>query len=46
MSIRDKLKGLASQWPVGLLALGVLLTLVWIGVLIWTFSFFVMGFHY
>jgi hypothetical protein len=39
-SIRDKLKRLAGQWPVAMLALGVLLTLVWIGLLIWTALFF------
>jgi hypothetical protein len=33
--IRDKLKRLAASCSVAMLALGVLLTLVWIGTLIW-----------
>ena len=43
ISIRDKLKRLAGQWPVAVVALGVLLTVIWIGVLIWTFLFFWAG---
>jgi hypothetical protein len=33
--IKDMLKRLATNWPVAMLALGGLLTLVWIGALIW-----------
>ena len=33
--IKHKLKRLAANWPVAMLALGGLLTLVWIGALIW-----------
>jgi hypothetical protein len=32
---RDKLKRLANQWPVAMIVFGVLLTVVWIGALIW-----------
>jgi hypothetical protein len=35
IDIRDKLKRLAANWPAAMLALGMLLTLVWIGALIW-----------
>ena len=39
--IKDKLKRLAANWPVAMLALGGLLTLVWVGALIWmVFHFF------
>jgi len=34
-AIRDYLKRLAANWPMAMIALGVLLTLVWIGTLIW-----------
>jgi hypothetical protein len=44
--IRDKLKRLAANWPAAMLALGMLLTLVWIGALIWiVFYLFVMSSH-
>jgi len=34
-AIMDKLKRLATKWPVVVVVLGVLLTVVWTGVLIW-----------
>ena len=43
IAIWNKLKRLAANWPVAMLALGMLLTLVWIGALIWiVFYLFVM----
>jgi hypothetical protein len=42
--IREKLKRLAANWPVAILTFGVILTLVWIGALIWVFFYlFVMS---
>ena len=42
--IREKLKRLAVNWPVAMLAFGAFLTLVWIGALIWiAFYLFVMS---
>jgi len=32
--LRDQLKRLINQWPVAMIVFGVLLTVVWIGVLI------------
>ena len=41
IAIWNKLTRLAGQWPVAMLALGGLLTLVWIGALIWIVFLFV-----
>jgi hypothetical protein len=44
IDINNKLKRLAANWPTAMLALGMLLTLVWIGALIWIiFYLFVMS---
>jgi hypothetical protein len=32
-----RLKHVADQWPVAVVAIGVLLTLAWIGLLVWAF---------
>jgi hypothetical protein len=42
--IREKLKRLAANWPMAVLAFGAVLTLLWIGTLIWiVFYLFVMS---
>jgi hypothetical protein len=41
-----KLKQLAGRWPVAVLALGVFLTVVWAGVLIGIFLFFMTSFRF
>lgn len=44
IDINNKLKRLGANWPTAMLALGMLLTLVWIGALIWiVFYLFVMS---
>ena len=45
IAIWNKLKRLGGQWPAAVLTLGGLLTLVWIGALIWiVFYLFVISF--
>jgi hypothetical protein len=35
MTLRNNLVKIAAQWPVAMIALGFVLTLVWLGALIW-----------
>jgi hypothetical protein len=35
MTLRKNLAKIAAQWPVAMIALGIVLTLVWLGALIW-----------
>ena len=41
--IAIRLKWVVDLWPVAAVAIGILLTLAWIGLLVWTFLFLLSG---